>query len=270
MLDIIKSRLAAQPKMDQTQKYNYLREYLQLVVLKILDEKGYFRQIAFVGGTALRILYQLNRFSEDLDFSLVNEKEYSFRAIIHILKQELQQRNLSVDLSCKDEKSVASSFIRFDKILYELGLSSHRNQKLSIKFEVDQRPPLGYKTELTLLNNEFLISINHYDLPSLFAGKLHAILHRPYAKGRDYYDLIWYLSRKVTPNYLLLNQAILQTEKKSSNLNQKSLKQLLLNKITATDFKKIRRDVAPFLADGAEARFFEEDFFLKLIQSGLK
>lgn len=263
MLEAIKEKL--QKYGNKTDKYNYLREYLQLLILKILDEKGYFRHVAFVGGTALRILYDLKRFSEDLDFSLINKSRYSFKKMIDTIVAELQHANLPVTANIKDNKVVAHAFLRFDQLLFTLGLSTHKDQKLSIKIEVDEDPPTGYETELTLINKEFLININHYNLSSLYAGKLHALLHRPYAKGRDYYDLLWYLSRKTEPNFLLLDQSILQTQKNNPRLDQAKLNQLLHEHFNKTDFKKISQDITPFLMDAGELRYFDKTFFLNLL-----
>jgi predicted nucleotidyltransferase component of viral defense system len=264
MLDALKNQL--QQYQDKNDKYNYLREYLQLLILKILDEKGYFRNLAFVGGTALRILYDLKRFSEDLDFCLINKTRYSFKTMIDALTQELNHANLPVTANAKDHKVVAYAALRFDQVLFELGLSAHQDQKLSIKIEIDEEPAINYQTELTLINKEFLININHYDLPSLYAGKLHALLYRPYAKGRDYYDLLWYLSRKVEPNFGLLNQTILQTQKENPHLNPKKLTTVLREHLNKTDFKKISKDVAPFLLDAKELRYFNREFFAGLIK----
>jgi predicted nucleotidyltransferase component of viral defense system len=265
MHEILKSKLA-QHGGDKSQQYNYLREYLQLLILKILDEKGYFRHVAFVGGTALRILYDLNRFSEDLDFCLIDKKNFNFKEMLQVVKKELLQYHFQVDIAAKDHKNVASAFIKFNQLLSEFNLSPHASQKLSIKLEVDCRPPEGFKTEFTMLNKEFLIAINHYDLPSLFAGKLHAILYRAYIKGRDYYDLIWFIGRKVAPNYILLNHAIEQTEHVKIELSKEKLSELLQQRIAAIDFKKIQNDIEPFLADAKELRYFNQDYFLKLIK----
>lgn len=248
-------------------KYNYLREYLQLLILRILDEKGYFRQLAFVGGTALRILYDLRRFSEDLDFSLVSKKDYQFSEIMTALQRSLEKQNFDVDITSKTEKTVASAFIKFNQLLYQLNLSPHKEKKISVKFEVDQHPPLGYKTELSLFNKEFLFSINHYDLPSLYASKLHAVLCRRYTKGRDYYDLLWYFGHRIEPNYLLLERAIEQTEHKKLVLDKKNLHALLENHLEKVDFSKIKKDIEPFLEDHQELRYFTKDFFVKAISA---
>ncbi len=263
MKDLLRSKLNEYDTREQ--KYNFLREYLQLLVLQIIDEKGFFQNLAFVGGTALRILYDLKRFSEDLDFCLIDKKNYNFQNLLQTMERELTQRGLSVNITGKAKKTVAASFIRFNKLLFEFGLSAHKDQNLSIKLEIDQNPPKGYKTEFSMINKAFLIGINHYDLPSLYASKLHAILCRKYKKGRDYYDLIWYISKKIKPNYDLLNSAISQTEHHASNLNEKTLKATLHNCIEDTDFDRLKVDISPFLSDAGELRFFTKNYFLKLV-----
>lgn len=265
MLEVLKTKLTKYAN-DQA-RYNYLREYLQLYILKILDEKGYFHDLAFVGGTALRIIYDLKRFSEDLDFSLIKAKKFSATKLAQDIERELKLVNCDVIVKCKENKTVAVIWFKFPKLLAALGLSPHQTQSLNIKMEIDQNPPRGFKTIFTMLNKEFLIAINHYDLPSLFASKLHAFLFRKYRKGRDYYDLLWYLSRKVIPNYVLLNNAIIQTQRQNLKLDAFKLKQLLEKQINQTDFKRISLDIEVFLEDSNEIRFFTKEFFLQALTS---
>lgn len=266
MLELIKDKLHKHDG-SNSDKYNYLREYLQHLVLKIMDEQGFFRNLAFVGGTALRILYDLNRFSEDLDFSLISVDNYDYMKITRVIENELRKSNLNVLIKSKAEKTLAASFVSFSGLLFELGLTKLKEQKISIKFEVDQNPPVGYQTKLSLINKDFLIAINHFDLPSLFASKLHAILCRKYTKGRDFYDLLWYLGKKIEPNYGLLKQAFLQTEKAEISFNKEVLVKMLQSKIEKTDFKLIKDDVAPFLVNANELRYFEKDFFMNLMKN---
>ena len=263
MIEVIQQKLQLLTSAEE--KYNQLREFLQHLILKIVDENGYFRNLAFVGGTALRILYGLKRFSEDCDFCLVDHSHYDFSTIMHTLERHLQLYHFDVEIRFKDHKNVASAFIKFDNILYLLGLTQHIDKKLLIKFEVDQHTPKGYQTELSVINQDFLIGINHFDLPSLFAGKLHAVLCRKYAKGRDYYDLIWYISQKIQPNFVLLNNAVQQTEHQDWHIDKDKLSCLLKERMERADFSKIRADVTPFLMDSKEARFFEKKYFLSLI-----
>ena len=263
MIEIIQQKL--KPFQTREEKYNQLREFLQILILKIIDEHGYFKNLAFVGGTALRILHGIKRFSEDLDFCLIDKKKYDFGSMMETLERQLRLYNLDVTVTYKDKKTVASASVKFDNILHAIGLTAHADQKIFIKFEVDQNPPQGYETQLSVINQDFLVGINHYDLASLFAGKLHAVLCRKYTKGRDYYDLIWYLTQKTEPNLKLLNNAIIQTEKKDWKLDKKNLQELLKKRIEETDFKKVRSDISPFLMDPKEIRFFEKDYFLGLI-----
>lgn len=265
MLEVLKTKLTKYTN-DQA-RYNYLREYLQLYILKILDEKGYFRNLAFVGGTALRIIYDLKRFSEDLDFSLVETKQFTAAKLAQDIARELKLINCDVIVKCKENKTAAVIWFKFPKLLPALGLSPHQAQSLNIKMEIDQNPPSGFTTILNVLNKEFLIAINHYDLPSLFASKLHAFLFRKYRKGRDYYDLLWYLSRKVKPNYVLLNNAIIQTQHQNLKLDAITLKQLLEEQINQTNFKHLTLDVEAFLEDSNEVRFFTKKFFLQALIS---
>ncbi len=263
MIELLKNKLSDYHSNEE--KYNMLREYLQLLILKALEELGYFRNLAFVGGTALRILYDLKRFSEDLDFCLVNHSHYNFGQLMLKIEKRLSLENIDVSVKYKDKKTVASAFIKFDNLLHQLGLSMHADQKLMVKFEVDQNPPKGYNTSLTVINKEFLIGINHYDLPSLFAGKLHAVLCRKYAKGRDFYDLIWYLSKKIQPNYFLLDQSVQQTESYDPTFNAEKLISVLKEKVLALDLQALQNDVQPFLENSAEVKYFEEPILVSLI-----
>lgn len=248
------------------EKFNYLREYCQLLILKILDDIGGFKYLAFVGGTALRILYDLKRFSEDLDFCLINSEGYMFSQLMSTLENELRHYNINCEIRYKDHKTIASAFIKFNNLMNEAGLTPHPDQKLMIKFEVDQNPPSGYNTELTMISQDFLAAINHFDLPTLYAGKLHAVLCRKYTKGRDYYDLIWYLGRKIKPNYTFLNNAIQQTEKGAYQIDESNFSAILKDKIKDTDFEKVKYDLTPFLMDSTELKYFEKPLFLSLIK----
>ncbi|MBT7087575.1 nucleotidyl transferase AbiEii/AbiGii toxin family protein, partial [bacterium] len=124
-----------------SEKYNYLREYLQLLILKIIEEKGYFQNIAFVGGTAVRILYDLPRFSEDLDFSSI--KKLNFKDFLTNIKKELELYGFEIEITFKETKTVKNSFIKFKNILQELNITNQIDQKLSIKIEIDSNPPKG-------------------------------------------------------------------------------------------------------------------------------
>ncbi len=266
MKDILKKKLAGLKTNEE--KYNIAREFLQELVLQIIDRHGYFTNLAFVGGTALRIIYDLPRFSEDLDFCLIKKRGFNFGRLLKTIKRELNLNGFEVEEAAADkkEKTVLGEFIRFKGLLFELGLTSHKNEKLFIKLEIDSKPPGGYQTELVMVNKNFLFKVLSYDLPSLFAAKLHAFLFRKYAKGRDYYDLLWFLARKTPVNFRLLSAAAVQTEGKKVQLNTISLKHRLVEKVNRTDFSSIIKDAAPFLSSWQEKEYLTKENFLASIK----
>lgn len=231
------------------QKRNVLREYLQAHVLYSLQSVRAFERIAFVGGTALRFLYGLRRYSEDVDFSLEDAKGYRFGRLLDRVEADLANAGFDVTIHPHEGEPVHSAFVRLSGLLYEAGLSPHRTEKLSVRIEIDTRPPAGATTKTTLINRYFLVALLHYDIPSLMAGKLHALLSRPYTKGRDIYDLLWYLSRadSVDPNVSLLRNALAQTGWSGPQVSAENWRQVIADKIVALDFEKIAEDVGPFL-----------------------
>ena len=269
MKDVLAAKLARLGSNEE--KYNVAREFLQELVLQIIDRQGYFANLAFVGGTALRILYDLPRFSEDLDFCLIKKNGFQFEKLLATLKHELGLNGFEVEASAdKKEKNVLAEFIRFKGLLFELGLTSHKSEKLFIKLEIDANPPAGYRAEIAMVNKNFLFKVLSFDLPSLFAAKLHAFLFRKYAKGRDYYDLLWFLARKTPVNFQLLSFAAEQTEGKKYNLDAAALKRLLIEKINRADFHKVLSDAALFLGRKEEKEYFTKDHFLAAVEKGLE
>lgn len=266
MLDIIKRQIKSD--LSEEEKVNQVREFLQIVILKIIYDLGFFKNIVFTGGTALRIIYGLRRYSEDLDFSLVMKEGYVFSHLHEGLKKELiDHYGFRADLKHKGQKTVHSIDLRFNNLLFELGLSSHKSAKLYVKIEIDSNPPLGGKVNLSLVNRDFVFTVTHFDLPSLFATKLHACFFRKYTKGRDIYDLIWYLGKNILPNFTVLNNAILQTTHKDSGLNKETLKALLLKHIEKIDFSTAKKDVERFLIDKKELELFNKDLLIKVVES---
>jgi len=248
------------------QRLNGAREYLQRLLLQALDQEGLRKQLAFTNGTALHLIFGTQRFSEDLDFSLIEPKSYTTKPISDALERRLRQSGLRPEIwNYKDEKTIASFSIRFADLLHPLGLSPNKTQKLSIKFEVDKRPPLGGEVEETLIQNPFLFLSTHYTLPSLFATKLHAILFRRYIKGRDYYDLLFYLGKKVRPSLKLFQNAVKQTHPDQLFPSLRQVYEALQKKIGSIDDPVMRRDVEPFLLNPEESRFIRKDIMLKAL-----
>ena len=236
-------------KASQGQQRDVLREYLQAHVLYSLQSARAFERSAFIGGTALRFLYGLHRYSEDLDFSLEHAEGYSFGRLLTRVELDLANAGFDVTMHPHEGESIHSAFIRLPGVLYEAGLSPHRTEKLSVKIDIDIRPPAGATTKTTLINRHFLLALSHYDIPSLMAGKLHALLSRPYTKGRDIYDLLWYLSRPdgVDPNIRLLQNALVQTGWDGPHVRAENWREVIADKIIGLDFAKIAEDVGAFL-----------------------
>jgi hypothetical protein len=227
-----------------------VREYLQARVLESLQAGGMFLRWAFVGGTALRFLFGLPRFSEDLDFSLIAPGEDAGVApALAEVKRALTLEGYPIEVRVSERKTVASAWIRFPGLPHELGLSPHASQTLSIKVEVDTNPPRGARIETSVVRRHATLHLCHHDKASLLAGKLHAVLIRPWAKGRDLYDLAWYLADRTwpAPNLDLLNAALAQTGWKGPVLTTANWREQVRQRIEALDWEKARADVRPFL-----------------------
>ena len=264
MIDVIKQQF--KQGMSVNQKLNVTREFLQILTLKILNDKKLFEQIAFVGGTSLRILYDIKRFSDDLDFSLIKKEKYDFGKIHSELSKEFNLYGLAFEAEPHKQKTVHSMMMKFSSLLKDLGLSPMSSQKFSIKLEIDTNPASGWELGSTIISKNYTFNIVHYNLPSLYAGKLHACFYRKFTKGRDFYDFIWYLGKKVKPNFTLLNNAIAQTRGKNPKISESNFKTYLLNSIKRIDFATARKDVERFLEDKSELKLFD----LKLISNTIE
>ena len=183
---------------DPAHKLNLLREYLQAFVLRSLHESEAFVHLSFVGGTALRFLFNLPRFSEDLDFSLETPEGYEPIKCLKKIERDLSMAGFDPAIRWNDRKTVHTAWIRTAAILNEIGLSNLPEQKLSIKLEIDTHPPAGAELKTLIVNRHMVFSLRHHDLPSLMAGKIHALITRAYPKGRDWYDLLSQSSRWAT------------------------------------------------------------------------
>ncbi len=248
---------------------NLVREYLQARLLGALQRAGAMIPLAFQGGTALRFLYLAPRYSEDLDFSLEREPaRYDFRAYLHVIRRDLTGEGYPVTLKVSDRRLVHSAFLRFPGLLYELGLSPHRDETLSVKLEVDTRPPAGAGLTTTLIRRHLPLHIQHHDRASLLAGKLHAILQRPFPKGRDWYDLLWYLSDPdwPPPNLTLLNNALKQTGWDSAPLTESTWYGAVRQRLLEVNWEHILADVRPFLEPTAEVNLLTRENLLRLLE----
>jgi len=265
MIDLIKGAISEIPSREE--KVHTAREFLQILILKTLYDRNYFKNFAFVGGTALRLLYGLRRFSEDLDFSLINKENWDFDGFLKGIIYELEKNGFSLNARETRKNVVQSAMFKFNDLLSDLGLSSQKGEKLSVKLELDTNPPPGWNTEISLVNRYFVFTVTHFDLPSLFALKLHACFYRKYTKGRDYYDLLWYLGKKLLPNFRLLNNAIEQTKNRRLNIDEANFEGFLRERLREVDFAKVRKDADRFIEDKNELKLLDGGLILKLLST---
>ena len=259
----------AQELSDPTRKLNLLREYLQAFVLRSLHESEAFLHLSFVGGTALRFLFNLQRFSEDLDFSLETPKGYSPTKWMKKIKRDLSMAGFDTTVLWNDRKTVHTAWIRIATILNEIGLSNLPEQKLSIKLEIDTNPPAGAKLNTLIVNRHMIFSLRHHDLPSLMAGKIHALITRPYPKGRDWYDLLWYSAQRppVLPNLKLLQNALDQTQS-ARKFVAIEWSQDTCKRLDTLKSETLKDDVLPFLENPSEASMLTIENLRSLLQIG--
>lgn len=248
---------------------NLAREFLQAKVLGALQRAGAMVPLAFQGGTALRFLYRIPRFSEDLDFALERPGPgYDFRGYLDAVQSDLEREGYRVEIGrASDRKVVHSAFVGFPGLLHELSLSGHREESLSVKLEVDTRPPVGAGIETTVVRRHVLLRLQHHDRASLLAGKLHAILQRPWPKGRDYYDLVWYLSDPAwpAPNLVLLNNALEQKEWGGPPLTEATWVDAIRERLRSVKWDALAADAGPLLESPEERAFLTRETLERLL-----
>lgn len=277
-ITIIQERLKTYSPLSKQEELNALKEIYQEIALAGLARSNFFKLAAFQGGTALRIVHQLKRFSEDLDFTLLEPSE-SFQWRNFLKAIEVEFNSFGVKLEIKDRAdakgAIKTAFLKEDSFARILELTYDRlpsdSQKITIKLEIDTRPPEGSDFENTFLIYPYPFSILIQDFPSLFAGKCHALLCRKYEKGRDWFDFLWYLSKKTAINSLLLKNSLYQLGSyKGMDIpfNQKWLREEFEKKINSMDWKVARRDVENFLRP-EDRKFVEnwgKELFLQQIE----
>ncbi len=248
---------------------NLAREYLQALTLQSLQRAGAMTLIAFHGGTALRFLYSLPRYSEGLDFALERPSHtYHFRSYLESIQNDLESQGYKTTLKVSDQKTVHSAFVRFPGLPYELKLSPHQDEVLAVKIEIDTNPPAGALLDTSLVRRHVLLNLHHHDRASLLAGKLHALLQRSFLKGRDLYDLIWYLSDRdwPDPNLVLLNNALHQTAWTGSTSNVDNWREIVRAKIKGMPFEQGLDDVRPFLVPSEDMNLLTKDNLMRLLK----
>ncbi len=249
-----------------------LREVMQQITLAALNRTGFFEHAAFYGGTCLRIFYDLPRFSEDLDFSLLRvEPNFSLQPSLQAIKDEFTALGLDIDIATKDKTTnsqIESAFLKNNTPVFQLALRSER--KLKIKLEVDTQPPLGFSTEEKLLLSPFSFYVKCFSLPDLFAGKMHALLFRKWknrVKGRDWYDFEWYIRNGVTLNLSHFSERGYQSGNlPDHNLSPAGFRELLRTRITGLDINQAKVDIQKFVNNPQGLEIWSQEYFLQLSQ----
>lgn len=244
------------------QRLNVLRETLQWQVMAALHSVEVFRSVAFVGGTSLRLLHGLARYSEDLDFSVLDQP-VSADDVNSTWKEAIRKSLLRLEITNTEftvasHRAVLAFDIRWAELLHQVGAASLPGQKISIKVEIDNHPPAGAVVERKTVSRPSLMAIATYELPSLMAGKVHALLARPYTKGRDWYDLLWYLGGGIEPNEKMLGHALTQIPSTWCP-HAKQWRESLLAKAESTDWALVKKDVQRFLENQGELGLLERD-----------
>jgi predicted nucleotidyltransferase component of viral defense system len=278
---MMKDWIAEYKPQNEEETLAAMREIMQEIALAALSRTDFYKKAAFYGGTALRIFYGLDRYSEDLDFSfLESDSNFSLAPYFSVIIDEFESLGIRVSIREKDKRiktPIESAFLKSETIWQELvledvvkqhGISS--NKSIKIKIEIDRIPPLGFETEEKLLVRPFSFYVNCFSLPSLFAGKLHALLFRKWknrVKGRDWYDMEWYIRKGVSLNTQhFLNRALETKDWKEETITSEQILQLLTEKINDVSFEAVKEDVQRFIPNDEKLKIWSVNYFKDLIQ----
>ena len=262
---------------------NALKEIIQEIALLGLQRANFFEKAAFYGGTALRILYSLPRYSEDLDFTLFeSDPDFSLAPYFSAVQRELEAYGFQVKIEKVDRKmktDMESAFIKANTKVHLLKIKSLKafeskaqaESKLQIKFEVDTDPVSNFEFETRYLLSPISFPVLSLKKPDLFAGKLHALLFRKWKnriKGRDFYDYVWYLKNQTPVRLSYLREKSIQSGhlQKGDLKTLQQLKKLLYQRFSTVDFEKAKDDVRPFIKDADEINIWSKDFFTPIIE----
>lgn len=276
---MIKEWIAEYNPQNEEEILAALREIMQEITLAGLSRTDFFEKAAFYGGTALRIFYGLDRYSEDLDFSLLKpDSNFSIEPYFKAILEEFQSLGLTVSIKKKtNQTAIDSAFLKAETIWQEIVLEDiiketgvRSNKTLKIKIEVDRKPPLNFKIEEKLLVRPFSFYVKCNTKSSLFAGKMHALLYRKWlnrVKGRDWYDLEWYIKKGIPldVNHFLARARDTNDWQENSITNEQII-DLLDSKIKSVSFSSIKEDVVRFIQNDAILNIWSPEYFNDLIK----
>ena len=265
--EIFNQMLSAYELTTEQQKRNATFEVNQQIILAGLYNGGFFNEAAFYGGTCLRIFHGLQRFSEDMDFSLLAPSDkFDFTKYFQPIIDQFAIIGREVEIKKKDKKNfgkVESAFLKDNTDVYDIMFQTERSVK--IKIEVGTQPPLKFNTEqkLILLPQSFMTRC--FTLPDLFAGKMHALVYRAWknrVKGRDWYDFEWYVRKGVSLDFTHLHERALQFNEE--DITKESFLEKLNERLATADINQVKADVLPFIRNQKELEIWSNDYFLQL------
>jgi len=248
---------------------NAVYEVNQQIILSGLYDGGFFDKAAFYGGTCLRIFYGLNRFSEDMDFSLLKvDNNFDFESYFDSIRKAFELVGRQISIKKKEKKildKVESAFLKDNTDVYNISFQTEK--AIKIKIEVDTNPPMNFETEQKLLFQPKSFMTRCFTVPDLFAGKMHALVFRAWAdriKGRDWYDFAWYVINGYPLHYNHLKERIRQFN--GVDMNKDEFHQKLIKRLATADIELVKKDVFSFIKDPKELDLWSNDYFLKLAE----
>jgi len=280
-MSIIEQMLSKYDIRSENEILNALKEIFQEITLLGLYRGDFFSKAVFYGGTSLRILYGLNRFSEDLDFSLLEKnKDFNIENYFKYITNEFEAHGISIELRKKIKKqktsNIESAFLKNDTLIHTLDIKTENlgnilgginyQKKIKIKIEVDMNPPLKFQTEAKTLLMPITFNIVSMTLPNLYAGKMHAVLCRNWktrVKGRDWFDFEWYVKNNTKLNLEHLQERMIESGhlEPNQNLDKEKFIELMNTKIDSLNLTKAIEEVQPFIKDNTVFEFWTKDYF---------
>lgn len=268
MNDIFEQMLSKYQIITDNDRKNAIYEIMQQITLAGLYRGGFFKKAAFYGGTCLRIFHKLDRFSEDMDFSLLAPDEsFKLEDYFSAIIEEFNILGRDVVIIKKEKKNfskVESAFLKDDTAIYDIAFKTEKS--LKIKIEVDINPPMKFRTEQKLLLLPFSFMTQCFVLPDLYAGKMHALVFRNWknrVKGRDWYDFEWYVKNGVKLDFNHLQERI--REFNLLDINKEEFLNLLRERIANSDIEMVKRDVEPFIKNKEGLEIWSKEYFLQLV-----
>ena len=267
--EIFDNMLSRYELATEQQKRNAIFEVNQQIILAGLYAGGFFESAAFYGGTCVRIFHGLQRFSEDMDFSLLAPDEnFDFSKYFQPIVDAFALVGREVEITKKDKKSfgkVESAFLKDNTDVYDVTFQTEK--LIKIKIEVDTCPPLNFTTEQKLLLQPHSFMTRCFTLPDLFAGKMHALVYRAWknrVKGRDWYDFEWYVRNGVALDFVHLAERCKQFN--GEDITPESFKARLIERLATADIKQVKEDVLPFVRNPKELDIWSNDYFVQLAE----